>query len=306
MNEHVNIQEKPQAEDIMMIAGWRQWADAGSISSGLPEYLIELTEARLIGEMKSDGYYLFQIPATHHLLRPVVRFEDGHQKFLEVRRNEFYYVENDNKGLVIFIGDEPHMDVDRYSDAFFDAVEQLGVKRIATLGGVYGPVPYDKDREIGSIYSLLHMKEELTQFALRFSDYEGGASIGSYLIGQAEAKNIPFLALYGFVPNYDFSQIDAGGQEIRIENDYKAWYDIMRRLNRYFDLNLNLTDLETKSEQLFDAIEEQIEALSDKAPDLNIRGILAQISEQFNEQPFEPLDDVWTQGLADLFNDLDE
>lgn len=306
MSKLVNIQEIPQVEDVVLIAGWRQWADAGSISSGLPEYLISLTDARLIGELRSDGYYLFQIPATHHLLRPVVRFEDGHQKFLEVRRNEFYYIENEEKGVVIFIGDEPHMDVERYANAFYEAAEQLGVKRIASLGGVYGPVPYDKDREVGCIYSLPYMKEELTQFALRFSDYEGGASIGSYLIGQAESRNLPFLALYGFVPNYDFSQIDASGHEIRIENDYKAWYDIMRRLNRYFNLSLNLTDLELKSEQLFSAIEEQIEALSDKSPNLNIRGILAQISEQFNEQPFEPLDDVWTQGLADLFDDMDE
>jgi len=306
MSDLINIQEIPQADEVVMIAGWRQWADAGSISSGLPEYLIELTEARLIGEIKSDGYYLFQIPATHHLLRPIVRFEDGHQQFLESRRNEFFYAGNDNKGLVIFLGDEPHMDIDHYAQSFYEAAQQLGVKRIASVGGVYGPVPYDKDREIGCIYSLPAMKDELSEFAVRFSDYEGGASIGSYLIGQAEKENLPFLALYGFVPNYDFSQIDARGKEIRIENDYKAWYDIMRRLNRYFDLNLSLVDLELKSEQLFSAIEEQIEVLSTKSPELNIRGILAQISEQFNEQPFEPLDDVWTQGLADLFNDQDD
>lgn len=306
MNDLVNIQEIPQAAEMVMIAGWRQWADAGSISSGLPEYLIELTEAKLIGEMNSDSYYLFQLPATHHLLRPLVRFEDGYQKFLEVRRNEFYYAGNAEKGLILFIGDEPHMNIDRYSKAFYEAARQLGVKRIASLGGVYGPVPYDKDREISCIYSLPFMKDELSPFAVRFSDYEGGASIGSYLIGQAQDKDIPFVAMYGFVPNYDFSQIDESGQEIRIENDYKAWHDIMRRLNRYFDLNLNLLDLETKSEELFATIERQIESLSAKTPDLNIRGILAQISEQFNERPFEPLDDVWTQGLADLFNDLDE
>lgn len=306
MNRSYEIWEKPTAKEIVMIAGWRQWADAGAISSGLPEYLIQQTGATQIGEIGPDGFYLFQIPGTHHLLRPVVRFEEGHREFLEVRRNEFFYAGNSEKGLVIFLGDEPHLDVDRYASSFFAAARELGVRRIASVGGVYGPVPYDKEREFGCTYSLPHMKAELSQYIVRFSDYEGGASISSYLIGRAEREQMPFQAFYGFVPNYDFSQLGARGQEIRIENDYQAWYDVMRRLNRLFDLNLSLADLERKSEQLQQAMDQQIEELAEKAPQLNIRGIMEQISNQFTERPFDPLDDVWAEGLADLFNDGDD
>jgi len=60
-----------------MIAGWHEWADAGAVSSGLPQYLIDETRARKIGEIAPDGFYLFQIPGTHHLLRPVVQLEEG-------------------------------------------------------------------------------------------------------------------------------------------------------------------------------------------------------------------------------------
>ena len=308
MNEWVDLWEKPEAKEIVMIAGWRQWADAGSISSGLPQYLIDQTDAKLIGEINPDGFYLFQLPGAHHLLRPVVRFEDGYRQFLEVRRNEFYYVGNEEKGVVIFLGDEPHLDVDRYADAFFEAVHFLGVKRIASMGGVYGPVPYDKDREFGCIYSLPEMKKELSEYAVRFSNYEGGSSISSYLIDQAELENIPFLAFYGFVPNYDFSHVVSrgNGQEVRIENDYKAWYDLMRRLNHLFNLNFSLADLESKSFELLDMMNDQIEELAEKLPELNIKEILMQISAQFTERPFEPLDDVWEQGLADLFNESDD
>jgi proteasome assembly chaperone (PAC2) family protein len=306
MNQSIQIWEKPTAKEIVMIAGWRQWADAGSISSGLPEYLIKQTHAHLIGDILPDGFYLFQIPGTHHLLRPVVRFEEGHRQFLEIRRNEFFYAGNPDKGLLIFLGDEPHLDIDRYATAFFEAAHTLGVQRIASLGGVYGPVPYDKDREIGCIYSLPHMKAELSQYALRFSDYEGGASISSYLIDRAEREQMPFQSFYGFVPNYDFSQLGSLGQEVRIENDYKAWYDIMRRVNRLFDLNLSLADLERKSDHLQQAMAEQIEELANKAPQLKVPEIMDEISRQFRERPFDPLDDVWERGLADLFNDSDD
>ncbi|MCP4358883.1 MAG: PAC2 family protein [Chloroflexi bacterium] len=306
MKQQLKLWKKPIAEEIVMIAGWRQWADAGAISSGLPQYLIDQTGAELIGEIDPDGFYLFQIPGTHHLLRPTVRFEEGQRQFLEVRRNEFYYAGNAEKGVVIFLGDEPHLGVDRYAATFFEAVQQLSVQQIASLGGVYGPVPYDKDREIGCIYSLPEMQPLLQQYAVRFSDYEGGASIGSYLIGTAAQQQIPFLSFYGFVPNYDFSQLGAGGQEVRIENDYKAWYDLMRRLNRLFELNFNLRDLEQKSQRLITAVEEQLDKLAAKSPQIDMHEIMAQISQQFEERPFAPLDDVWEQGLADLFDDVDE
>jgi hypothetical protein len=40
MPNTVEFTEHPQAKRLYMLAGWRQWADAGSMSSGLPQYLI--------------------------------------------------------------------------------------------------------------------------------------------------------------------------------------------------------------------------------------------------------------------------
>ena len=307
MNTAVDLWQTPQGKEMVMIAGWRQWADAGAISSGLPEYLIELTGAEKIGEISADGFYMFQIPGMHFLLRPVVRFEDGQQTGLEIRRNEIFYTEDVGKGLVIFLGDEPHMDVDRYARAFFDMVRALNVQKIATLGGVYGPVPFNKDREIGCIFSLPQMRAELDEYALRFSNYEGGSAIGSYLLNQAVEENISYLSFYGFVPNYDFSQISKKmNQEIRVEHDFKAWYDIMRRLNQLFAMNIYLAQLEKQSYELMDEMERQVAELEEKAPELKVREFFEQVNMQFQERPFQPLDDVWEQGLQDLFDDLED
>ena len=101
MEDLIKIWERPKAEEIYMIAGWQQWADAGSISSGLPEYLIELTDARKIGEIGEDGFYLFQIPGTHHFLRPEITLNEGYREELRVRQNELFYTGDAEKGLVI-------------------------------------------------------------------------------------------------------------------------------------------------------------------------------------------------------------
>ena len=52
-NQLVFLKEKPAAQ--YLIAGWRrQWSDGGSISSGLPRYLIDKLDAREIGQLGEE------------------------------------------------------------------------------------------------------------------------------------------------------------------------------------------------------------------------------------------------------------
>jgi proteasome assembly chaperone (PAC2) family protein len=285
-----------------MVGGWHQWADAGAISSGLPDYLVKLTLATKIGEIRPDGFYLFQIPGTHHLLRPEVKLVDGYCQELRTKKNEFYYTGDPYKGLVIFLGEEPHQNEERYAEAFFDAVEVLGVKRVVTVGGVYGAMPYDLDREVSCVYSLPWMKQELSHYACRFSNYEGGTTIGTYLVDKAEERDIEFLVFNGFVPSYDFSELSILLTGMRIENDYRAWYELMRRLNHMFGMEIDLSDLEQKTQELNASMDAQIDELEQKAPRLKIRQYLDELAAEFTERPFMPLGDVWERELRDLFD----
>jgi predicted ATP-grasp superfamily ATP-dependent carboligase len=303
MDELVELSEIPVADEIYMIVGWHQWADAGAISSGLPEYLIELTNAHKIGEIRPDGFYLFQVPGTHHLLRPEIKLEEGYRKELRKKKNEFYYTGDEHKGLVIFLGQEPHQNEERYADAFFDVVELLGVKRVVAVGGVYGAMPYDRDREVSCVYSMPWMKEELADYACKFSNYEGGATIGTFFVDRAEHRDIEFVVFYGFVPSYDFSELSILLTGMRIENDYRAWYELMRRLNYMFGLKIDLSDLEQKTEELSASMDAQIDDLEQKAPRLKIREYLSELAAEFTERPFMPLGDVWERELRDLFDE---
>ncbi len=304
MSNALNLWEIPTANEIYMLAGWRQWADAGSISSGLPEYLVEHMDARPIGEIATSDFYLFQMPGTQSLLRPVIKLQEGYRESLERPSNEIYYAGNDDKGLVIFLGDEPHMNVDGYADAFFEIAKRMGVKRVVALGGVFGSMPYDRDREVSSVYSLQHMKQELDEYAVNFSNYEGGATIGAYLLDQAEHEQIEFMTFYGFVPYYHFGEMDPNApQGIRIEYDFKAWYDIMRRINHMFGMNIDLSELERQAGELTEAIDAQIDELARELPEVDIRRYMEAVESDFTERTFLPLDDLWVEELGDLFDD---
>ncbi len=305
MLDAINLWEQPKADEIYMIAGWRQWADAGSVSSGLPQYLIQQTKAYKIGEIRPQGFYLFQFPGTHELMRPIVKFTEGQADYLQTQTNELFYTGNEQKGIVFFIGDEPHLNIEEYVRAFLEVAETLHVRRILGLGGVYGELPYNKERMISCVYSLPSLKDELSKLAVSFSDYQGGASIGSYLNYRAGERGIEYLSLYAFVPTYDFSSIKELGNTIRIENDFMAWLGIMRRLNYMLKLDFDLADLEKKSDRLVKLVDAKVEELEKAVPQSGIREYLNGLSKEFEETPFSPLDDVWENEIRRLFDDGD-
>ena len=168
---------------------------------------MEHLAARQIGRIRPGGFYLFQLPGMQDLLRPRIKLVDGHCEELTKPDNKIYYWQNEGKGLVILAGDEPHLNVEAYADGFFVVARQLRVRRVAALGGVYAPVPYDKHRNISCTYSLPAMRRELEPYEVNFSDYEGGTTIGSYLLEQAERLGVEYLGFYAMVPYYDFAQL---------------------------------------------------------------------------------------------------
>jgi predicted ATP-grasp superfamily ATP-dependent carboligase len=305
MFDEVILTERPTAKEIYMLIGWRQWADGGSVSSGLPQYLIEKTKARKIGSISPDGFYLFQIPGTHDLVRPAVKFNEGFPEYLESEHNDFFYSEDQNKGIVYFLGDEPHLDAERYINAILYAAKEMGVKRIIGFGGVYGELPYDKERLISCTYSLPHLKQELDQLAVRYSNYQGGGSIGSYLCKRAGEQEIEYISFYAFIPTYDFSSIPNATNSIHIENDFTAWLGIMKRLNSMLKLNFDLSELEEKSQRLVKLIATKIEEIDEATPDFSVQDYINELNVNFEELTFHPMDDFWEEELGRLFGNID-
>lgn len=300
----IELIERPTTRPLVMLIGWRQWADAGAISSGLPQYLIDQTHARRIGSIKPDGFYLFQIPGTHDLVRPIIQFDEGFPVKLEAPSNDIYYTETNGRGVVILIGDEPHLDMERYAQTILGFAEELGVERIVSFGGVYGELPYDKERTASATYSLRAMKKEVQQLAVNLSVYHGGAAIGSYMCQRASERGLEYVALYAFVPIYNFQSEGQYENAVRVEKDYTAWLGLVRRVNFMLKTRFDLTDLEQQSQQLMDTMREQIEEIERMAPQPGLREYLARIADSFTEQIFDPpLDDVWADEISRLFDD---
>lgn len=304
MSETLELRDKPKAKEIYMLAGWRQWVDGGAISSGLPYYMMKHYGARKIGEIKADGFYLFQLPGTQDMLRPVVRHNDGLPASLQERRNEFYYSEVDGRGMVFFIGDEPHMDIERYTAAFLEAIKKLKVKRTVIFGGIYGEVPYEKERIVSSIFSMESMRDEVANLVVNLSSYRGGASIGSVVTKRAGEQDIELVGLYTFSPIFQFATMEQRHETIHIEKDYLAWLGVMRRVEHMLGVEFDLTDLEKRSDRMIKKLDKKMEELDKNNPEIGVAEYMEHLAEDFDEESFTPLEDVWQDELRRLGNIL--
>ena len=216
---------------------------------------MQRSKAQRIGRINNHGFYLYQIPGTHDLVRPVVKFDNGYPRSLESRSNELFFTRSGECGVVIFLGDEPHLDIDRYSNALFDVAGTLKVERIVGLGGVYGELPFDRERIVSCNFSLRRMAGEFARLAVSLSDYHGGASIGSYMCSRAGERELEYAGMHALVPTYDFSNIGKLANTIRIENDFTAWLGVMKRINFMLRTDFALDDLEEKSRKLVEVVE---------------------------------------------------
>ncbi|MEZ4622068.1 MAG: hypothetical protein R2867_42080 [Caldilineaceae bacterium] len=72
-----------------------------------------------------------------------------------------------------------------------------------------------------------------------------------------------------------------------------------------FKLGLDLSDLDRQSEALVASMDEKLRDLEAKMPQLQLRQYLAELTNEFTENPFEPLDEMWERELSDLFDDLE-
>jgi len=242
------LNETPSAK--YLIAGWRrQWSDGGDISSGLSRYLINTLEAKKIGEMSptvSRMCYPFQISGTHDAFRPRASFQDGLPSSPMAQNNSFYDAGN---GLILFRGDEPWYRIDLYGEAFFQAITELRIEQTVAVEGYNGPAPPEMERRIGCVYSKAEMKETLEKYGVQFSNYGSsgrqGPTIGMALVTLAHYHypDIKIFRLGAMAPMYPFNTSD--NRQVGIATDHRSFYDIMRRLRAMFQLDINLSELES-------------------------------------------------------------
>ena len=307
----VIFEEKPPNSEYL-IAGWRrQWSDGGGISGGLPRYLIEKMGAKKIGELGptvSDLCYPFQVAGTHDTFRPLVSYQDGLPTKPMHRENYFYDAGN---GLIIFRGQEPWFRIDIFAEAFFQAINELGVKQTAAIEGVNGPVPPQRERRITCVYSRADMRDTLENYGMQFSSYGSeerrGPTIAMALVTMAHF-NYPDLDMFrigAMAPMFPF--VTSNNEQVGISRDHRSFYDIMRRLKSMFQLDVDLSELQTRGDNESKELQERLDKIASSNPDA--KQLIDGAVSDYTFTPFEEhveLDPSLDRTLDDILRNVPE
>ncbi len=252
--------------------------------------------------------YPFQVPGTHDMYRPTAAYQDGLPSGGMIRENNFYDAGN---GLIIFMGEEPWFRIDIYGEAFFQALEILGISKTVAVEGYNGAAPPDLERSVSCIYSHSHMKEWLQKFGLRFSNYgsqgRNGPTIGMALVSMAHYQYPKFdmFRLGAMAPMFPF--LTGSNDPLGITKDHRAFYDVTRRIKAMFKLDIDLTELETLGKNESEELQSRLDKISSTNPDA--KKLIEDVRTDYSFTPFEEpvdLDPALDKTLEDILRNMPE
>jgi len=238
------ILHRPKLRDARMILGFSGWMDGGDASTGTVEYLVETLDARKVAEIDAGEFCIYNFPGTmgvSAMFRPYTKIAAGLIEEYHEPANTFYCSERNN--LILFEGREPNFRWEEYADCLLDTAAEFGVKMIYFVGSVAGLVPHTRDPRFFCSVSDGHIKPVLEQYGLRFSDYEGPASIVTYLMVRSRDKGMEMVTLVAELPSYvqgkNVKSIEAAARKLAVIIGLPIDTTELRELSAEFETRLS-------------------------------------------------------------------
>jgi len=263
------IYKRPNVKAVRMIIGFSGWMDGGEVSTGTIQYLKEELKAKKFAEINPGEFYILSFPGTMEQVaqfRPYTKIKDGLLVDFRYPKNEFFVSETEK--IILFLGKEPNLRWDEYANCIFQLGGEFGVSEIYFVGSVAGPIPHTREPAIVCSVLSKEQKTRLGQHGVRFTNYEGPASIVTLLNRLSKGRGIEMTNLVAEVPAY-----------VQAKNP-KAIEAIAKRLVRLLDLEINLDGLHRASLEF----EKNIDGFVAKQPALSEE--IKKLEENYDREAF--------------------
>ena len=250
--DKLKIYKRPKLRNPRMLLGFSGWMDGGEVSTGTVKCIIDKLGAQSFAEIEPEGFYIYSFPGLMEvaaLFRPHTRIKNGLVRSFEVPRNAFYCDGKNN--LILFAGKEPNLRWEEFAECIFSLCAEFGVKEIFFIGSVAGLVPHTREPRLFCSVSDAELRETFQHYGLKFTNYEGPASIVTYLMANCVERDLSVASFVATVPAYVQG------------NNPKCIEAVTRRLVGILEVEVELDDLLALSDafekRLSDAVQEQPE-----------------------------------------------
>jgi proteasome assembly chaperone (PAC2) family protein len=203
MSDKLRIFDDANFRNPRLLMGFSGWMDGGDVSTGTIKVLAERLYAKRFAEIEPEGFYIYNFPGAMEvtaLFRPHCRIKKGIIREFEFPENVFYAAENED--LILFAGKEPNLGWEEYGECVFSLCREFDVKLIYFIGSVAGLVPHTRDPRLFCSVSHAEMKHRFESYGIKFSDYEGPASLVTYLTTAAKEHGTEMVSIVATVPAY--------------------------------------------------------------------------------------------------------
>jgi Archaeal enzymes of ATP-grasp superfamily len=192
----LNLFSYPKVKSPVLIVGLAGWPDAGGVSSLSVAYLKDVLNASLIGTIELSDF----IDHTQH--RPIVVIEGGMVRSLTMPRFEVYWAIAGQRDLILVRGFEPKSGWDRFVASLFEMVEKFDVELVATIGGLLDRAPHTRPVRVSFLTTSREIYQQAISIGLRPSNYQGPASIHSFIMNECAKLGVKAVSIWGHVPSY--------------------------------------------------------------------------------------------------------
>jgi proteasome assembly chaperone (PAC2) family protein len=266
----LNIYKRPDFNHPRLLLGFSGWMDGGNVSTGTIKCLIERLDAEKFAEIEPEGFYIYSFPGSMEitaLFRPHTRIKDGLIESYQRPTDAFYYSEEHN--IILFLGKEPHLQWEEFGECIYSLCNEFGVEMVYFIGSVAGLVPHTREPRIHCSVSDAKMKDTFEQYGVKFTDYEGPASIITYLSVNAAVHDLSMATLVAMIPAY-----------VQGKNP-KCIEAVTRRLLGILGLQVELDDLRDIS----DEFEKRLSEIVQEQPEL--AGNIQKLEEDYDNEIFD-------------------
>jgi len=208
----------------------------GQVGKLVAEYMIHILAAEKIGEIHSI-----------YLPPQVILEEDG---LARLARNELFLYQAGGKDVLFLVGDHQSTSNEGHyilADCYCEIAEELGVKRIYTLGGFGVGHLVNEPRVLGAV-NRPELRTELEAAGVTFDrDEPGGGIIGAagLILGLSAERGIDAVCLMGETSGYLVDPMSAA--------------NVLAILSKLIDVPVDLTKLNDRAAEMEKAIESMVE-----------------------------------------------
>jgi len=185
----------PELTDPVLVAAFEGWNDAGDAATGAVEHLELTWQATPLAEIDPDDYYDFQVN------RPTVSQVDGVSRRITWPTTRLSVCRPAGAAfdLVLVRGIEPNMRWRAFCEELLEAIRELGIRTVVTLGALLADSPHTRPTPVtGTSYDT----PSATRYGLEKSRYEGPTGIVGVLQEACVLAGVPAISFWAAVPHY--------------------------------------------------------------------------------------------------------